>query len=86
MITQKSIPLFILLLCVISLSPAQVPKRIFDVGEQIKDCSFLQEGKFLSLTNYEYSWLFDAGSGAKVYELHVRNYENKGVHQLVGEK
>ncbi len=65
---------------------AQVPKWKLDIGEQIKNYSFLQEGKFLFLTNYEYSWLFDASTGAKVYELRVKNYEKKGVHQLVDDK
>ena len=65
---------------------AQVPKWKLDIGEQIKDYSFLQEGKFLFLTNYEYSWLYDAATGAKVYELQVKKWEKKGVHQLIGEK
>ncbi|GEM_PF-1615587 len=68
------------------LSLAQVPKWNLDIGEQIKDYSFLQEGKFLFLSNYEYSWLFDAASGAKIYELRVKKYEKQGVHQLIGEK
>jgi outer membrane protein assembly factor BamB len=78
-----------LLLCILvfsSLVPAQVPKWKLDVGEQIQDYNFLQDGKFLFLTNYEYSWLFDAVTGAKVYELRVKKWEKKGVHQLIGEK
>ncbi|MCX6122670.1 MAG: PQQ-binding-like beta-propeller repeat protein [Ignavibacteriales bacterium] len=66
--------------------PAQVPKWKLDFGEQIKDYSFLQDGKFLFLSNYEYSWLYDAATGAKVYELQVKKWEKKGVHQLIGEK
>ena len=75
-----------MLLALTIIAPAQVPKWKLDVGEQIKDYSFLQDGKFLFLTNYEYSWLFDASTGEKVYELRVKNWEKEGVHQLVGEK
>jgi hypothetical protein len=76
----------LLVFCFCFLLSAQVPKWKLDVGEQIKDYNFLQEGKFLFLTNYEYSWLFDAATGAKIYELRVKSWEKKGVHQLIGEK
>jgi hypothetical protein len=75
-----------IILSITLLATAQVPKWKLDVGEQIKDYSFLKDGKFLFLSNYEYSWLFDAATGSKVYELRVKNWEKKGVHTLVGEK
>ncbi|MCX7985068.1 MAG: PQQ-binding-like beta-propeller repeat protein [Bacteroidetes bacterium] len=67
-------------------SVAQVPKWNIDVGEQIKYYTFLNGGKYLFLTNYEYTWLFDSETGKKIYEFRVKDWEKKGMHELIGER
>lgn len=84
--TKLLIPVFVLAVFSCFIASAQIPKWKLDVGEQIKDYSFLKDGKFLFLTNYEYSWLFNSETGEKVYELREKEFEKTGVHQLVGEK
>lgn len=47
---------------------------------------FVGNGKYLFFNSDELAWLYDASTGKKVWDIKVKDYEKKGIHQLVGEQ
>ena len=63
----------------------QVPKWKVELNEPIKDYEFVNDAKYLFFTNGEYVWCYDAASGAKVWNMEVKDYAENGMHSLIGD-
>jgi outer membrane protein assembly factor BamB len=82
---KKTLYCIILVFLLISTVSSQVPKWAVELDEPIKEYNFINGGKYLFFTNGPYLWCYDAASGNKIWETEVSDFEESGMHSLVGD-
>lgn len=73
--------LFIITLNLIIL--AQVPKFTVEMKDEAKIWRLIENDKYLFLSSYEYSYLYELETGKKVYELYLDDYDKKGMKEII---
>lgn len=76
--------LFILFVGIVS---AQTNKLTWktELPEDVKKIQPVQNGRYLFLSADEHAWLYEIATGKKVWNVEVKDYTEKGLHQIVND-